>query len=448
MTAYLTPGGTTRMFKFLKSLWRDRRGNALVVAGAALPLLVGAAGMATDTIQWTLWKRELQRAADSAAIAGVYDRVVQGNTDGTKTVVEYDLTLNHHTGIALASGYPQVTFPADSGDIEDQVHVVLAVQKKLPFSSLFLSSAPLVKASATAASVPGAGTYCVIALDKSVGVVGLDISGSTTVDLGECSAISNSSNPNQAATNTGDASKFIAKSLAAVGGVQYSKNWTVGSYDPYSTAAKDPFEDLAPPAQSDCDETISVQKKDFPINRSSTDTDYNKVVCIDGGLTVQGDMNLGKGTYVINGGDLVMNSTGTSLKCDGCTFVMTNFSNPANTGSIKLTGGTLDVTAPPRGSGSPYEGVAFFQDRRATDSGKKTQNQINGNNNGGVEGVIYIPNQSLLYNGGGNVTAVCMMILGKRLEFGGSSSIKLASDCGAAGIPDTGEGSRRVRLVA
>ena len=64
------------MIGFIRKLIEDRRGNALVIAGACLPLIVGAAGLATDTIQWTLWKRQLQRAADSAAIAGVYDRRV------------------------------------------------------------------------------------------------------------------------------------------------------------------------------------------------------------------------------------------------------------------------------------------------------------------------------------------------------------------------------------
>src|ERR1044072_5269401 len=62
------------MIGSMKRLFKDRRGNALAIAGAALPLIVGAAGLATDTIEWTLWKRQLQRAADSAAIAGVYER--------------------------------------------------------------------------------------------------------------------------------------------------------------------------------------------------------------------------------------------------------------------------------------------------------------------------------------------------------------------------------------
>ena len=60
------------MISWFKKLWRDKRGNALVMAGAALPLVLGSAGLASDTIEWALWKRQLQRAADSAATAGVY----------------------------------------------------------------------------------------------------------------------------------------------------------------------------------------------------------------------------------------------------------------------------------------------------------------------------------------------------------------------------------------
>ncbi len=87
-----------------------------MIAGAALPLVVGAAGLATDTIQWTLWKRQLQRAADSAAIAGVYDRssTPDGATTTVATTVAHDTTLNLHTWMALKNGYPVVTFPADS----------------------------------------------------------------------------------------------------------------------------------------------------------------------------------------------------------------------------------------------------------------------------------------------------------------------------------------------
>ena len=95
------------MIGFIKKLVGDRRGNVLAIAAACLPLVVGAAGLATDTIQWTMWKRQLQRAADSAAIAGVYDRsAASGATTTTATAVCYDLAKNVHTWMTLKATSP------------------------------------------------------------------------------------------------------------------------------------------------------------------------------------------------------------------------------------------------------------------------------------------------------------------------------------------------------
>src|SRR3954453_3918521 len=117
--------GIAGMIGFFRRLIKDRRGNALLIAGAALPMIVGCAGLASDTIQWTLWKRQLQRAADSAALAAVYDRV---NSDGSSATAEaavsHDLTLNMHNWMALKED-PEVTFPSDGGAMTDQVQVVL-----------------------------------------------------------------------------------------------------------------------------------------------------------------------------------------------------------------------------------------------------------------------------------------------------------------------------------
>src|SRR5690348_17994340 len=103
------------MIRCVRKLWRDRRGNALVMAGAFLPLIVGAAGLATDTIQWTLWKRQLQRAADSAALSGVYTRLQADTQSDVESAVTHDLTLNLHTWMALHSS-PTVERLADSGN--------------------------------------------------------------------------------------------------------------------------------------------------------------------------------------------------------------------------------------------------------------------------------------------------------------------------------------------
>ena len=123
------------MIGFFRKLLKDRRGNALVIAGAALPLIVGAAGLANDTIQWTLWKRQLQRAADSAALAGAYDRVnADGGTSTAAAAVTHDLSINLHTKMALLSN-PVVKFDADcpvtnSGNAENRVCVTVQVQQR------------------------------------------------------------------------------------------------------------------------------------------------------------------------------------------------------------------------------------------------------------------------------------------------------------------------------
>ena len=447
------------MLKAFKKLWNNDRGNALIMFGASLPLLVGAAGIATDTIQWTLWKRQLQRAADSGAIAGVYTRLNTDTEAAVQAAVNADLAINNHVGIALQSGYPDVSLPADDGDMEKQVRVELRISKALPFSSMFMDAAPEIRASATAATVPGGDQYCVIGLDPSVAVTGVEISGSTYLDLGECSLIANSKNPKTAASNGtsgggGSGSTVKAASLAASGGVQYSAQWQVDDYDPNSPPAADPFKDV--PAPSSCNKTVS---EDLSKNQSypqdfTTGPDAHvagDVVCITGDVKVQGQLQLQQNvTYVLNGGNLEMSSSSSSLNCTNCTIAMTNFSNPANTGNIKITGGSINVSAPTTGT---YAGIVFYQDRRGTDTGQRTQNHINGNSAQSITGAIYVPNRSVLYNGGGSYTGngtevgACMMVVAKRVEFGGNSKIETLSDCDHAGLPAP-EAGRRVRLVA
>ena len=150
-------------------------------------------------------------------------------------------------------------------------------------------------------------------------------------------------------------------------------------------------------------------------------------------------------TYIVNGGDLTMTSTSASLTCTGCTIILSNLSNPAATGNINLTGGTLSISAPT--ADGTYKGIALYQDRRATDDGGTGHNKINGNNGTSVVGVIYIANRSLQYNGGSATVAPCLQIVGKRITFTGNSKMTIGSACAGAGIGSIG-GARRVRLVA
>jgi hypothetical protein len=429
----------------------------LIIASAALPVLFGAAGLATDTIQWTLWKRQLQRAADSAAIAGVYDRLKAGGaTDTIEATVNHDLAINLHTTMGLLED-PEVTFPAAGGALTNQVHVALSIQKRLPFSSLFMNTAPVITAEATAAGVTLGGDACVEALENSATKPGIQISGNAGIYMPDCTFHSNSKASNAAYAK--GSSSVTVDAVAAVGGIQQSNNWTVNAYRPYSPALADPFAGITPAVGSmKCAGHNKTQggKTTWEEDALTENTDLdamkdasgNKANCFSS-LSVSSNttLTLPAGTYYINGGDAFVQG---NLSCTGCTIVLTNV-NPTSTtiGQFKVNASSqINMTAPTSGT---YKGIAIFQDRRALD---KTQtNKINGNSSSVITGALYFPSQELTYNGTGNTTATCTMIVARRVDFSGNSTtsnrFKRMTDCTAQGLPPTAGGSITiVRLVS
>ncbi len=450
------------MRKLIRNLWNDDRGNTLILAGMALPLLVGSAGLATDTIHWTLWKRELQRAADSAAIAGVYERLASNATTGVSGVVDHDLELNHHTGeiggvaLALEATYPKVSFPADAGDMVDQVKVELAVKKVLPFSSLFMSDAPVIHAEATAASVPGSDLFCVVSLEKDPKYSGIIISGNAGIDM-DCSFMSNSPSPNSAYAK--GSAEVYADSVAAVGGIQESTNWHVDSYDPYSPAVADPFANVTPsPGDMKCagkwkkQGNTNVWENDVldenTVIADAVDSNGAKANCWSSmSVGANQTLNLPSGTYYINGGDAFIQG---DLNCTGCTIVLTNKSTSATApiGEFKVNADAKINISAPTGENDYYKGIAIYQDRRAPE-GVNYVNKINGNSESVITGALYFPKQELQYNGTGNTVASCTLFVSRRINFTGNSGTLnkfKGSGCTGAGLPEV-EGGRLVRLV-
>jgi hypothetical protein len=428
-----------------KRLWNDRRGNVIVIAGAALPLIVGSAGLATDTIQWTLWKRQLQRAADSAALAGVYDRLSSaGSTSTVSATVTHDLAINYHSKVAVKTGYPVIAYPVDAGAMTYQVKVTLAVQQPLTFSSMFVKTAPLIVANATAASVPGSGEYCVVSLENSAAKSGITIGGSTAIDM-NCGMISNSPATNSALSN-GASSKVHATTIAAVGGVQASSSWQVDSYEPYTSALADPYASVPVPTPSSCGGFPGANDLDFTTNTSHA---AGKVVCYSSDMKIQGDVKLGAATYILDAASIKMTSTSAKLSCNGCTIILTSSTaatNPSSIGTVSISGGSLNLTPPSTGT---YAGMAMYQDRRALDSAGS--NIINGNSASIVQGALYFPSQQLTYNGEGTTTAICTQFVARRVIFGGnnttSNKFEKGSNCNLLGMGMIGAG-RRARLVA
>ena len=442
------------MISFLKKLWRNCRGNALVMAGAALPLIVGSAGLASDTIQWALWKRQIQRAADSAAMAGVY-AIVQGKTVETTCSisgatydkpVSYDLKKNNHF---WDNPTCTVTNPPSTGSFTadpDAVKVDLQIQKQLSFSGMFLSAAPIIKASATATIVP-AGKYCAISLIANA-TTGISAGGSTNVNLG-CGMITNSTSMDAAIAF--GSSTVTASPVAAVGGIDASDNWGAGTVlQPFTIAAEDPFKDVYPPTPTGCQKfsvwdtgnnnkpggTVDLTAAGSPITAGGT-------YCIKesgGKFDVQGNIILPSGTYVLDQTNLNMTNNNASLTCHSCTFILTS-STGNNIGNVSLQGGKLDISAPDAGN---YKGIAIYQDRNASQC-LNNCNLINGNASSTLVGAIYVPKQQLTFTGTTGMTTHCLQMVALTLQFNGNSAID--NVCDPAGGSHSFDG-KKVRLVA
>lgn len=469
------------MIGFFRRLLNDRRGNVLAIACATMPLVIGCAGLATDTIEWTLWKRQLQRAADSAAFAGVYDRsAASGATTNTPTAVCSDLAVNLHTWMSLigtnpctgsVGSYTTLSYPSNTGYVSNQVTVTLKIQQALPFSSLFMSSAPVIQASATAGTI-STGVPCMLATATSG--TALDNSGGATITAPTCILYSDSTSSNSAAA--GGSSLVTAKSVAAVGGIQQSNNWAVQSYLPYSPSLTDPFANVTP-SSSDmkCAGHYSTHGNTTTwvydtLDENTNMSDATAQYMDSSGVVHTGTANCWTSLSVGSNRTLTVPSTysgpiyvdansthsGTgnvnfqgSFTCTSCSIVMTN-SDPNGTtiGTYSTNAqAKTNISAPTTGT---FAGIAVYQDRRASSS-SNTTNTVNGGSNNVIQGAVYFPNQTLKINGTGTAVSLCAMWVASNITFVGGSSIAISSasdsSCSGSGLP-SGSTAQIVRLIA
>jgi Flp pilus assembly protein TadG len=428
--------GLAMIKQAFKRLWNDKRGNALLIAGAAMPLMIGSAGLASDTIQWTLWKRQLQRAADSAAIAGVYATV---QSQGVNSAVAKDLQTNNKTGIALNSGYPQIAYPPATSAYTNPVRVTLAIQKTLSFSAMFMTAPPVIKATATAATIE-TGNYCVVSLENT-DETGITATGNGNITLG-CGMITNSISLD-AAIATGSAT-VVASPVAAVGGIG-GDQWS-GSTEllPFTIAQEDPFKDVYPPTPTGTCSALTHNDSSARHIANPTGT-----LCVSDIDFSKGTITMDPGTYVIDGGDLDVGSQA-NVSCTGCTFVLTSrtaATDPSSIGQVTMNGGPdLNLTAP-TASGNPFKDILIYQDRRAPamQGAQVISNKINGSATSTLSGAIYFPSQALDLNGTAKLTITCGQFVARQVTFSGNGGIE--NSC-PGGYPGGGVKGRHVRLVA
>ena len=406
-----------RAFDRLKELLSSERGNVIVICAAVMPLLIGSAAMAVDAIDLSLSKRDLQRAADSAALAGAYALV---QSKPVATSVTHDLTFNNkvtQTSTPVIENAPTVGAYAGNNQA---VRVVLTSQQRKPFISFFSSTAPTVRVEATAAIV-FAGKYCMVSLETG-NVTGITFAGSSSVNLG-CGVAANSRSAN--AVSAGGSSTIVASPIAAVGNVPASTSYVQPTVlMPYSPPQTDPFAGLpVPSVPTPCSPELKVQ----PNSTVTVPTAASGVYCYRG-MDIKGTLNLAPGTYYVDGGTAAFGSQA-NVTGTGVTIILTSSTaatDPASIATISMHGGAIiDLTAPSTGT---YAGVLMYQDPRTVAGTTAT---INGNSASHFEGGFYFPRSDLSFNGNTGLRTECMQLVARRLSFSGNSSV--SNTCPANG---------------
>ena len=156
-----------KISNLLRKLRRSKSGNATMLLALGTPMLIGGTGLAVDTAQWYLWKRELQFAVDQSAIAAAWARAEtpNGNMYVTRGQQEYE---NNLSLVEDFDSGPTITLEDYQGGTNNSVQVIASATKRLPFSSFLTNESVTVAARAVTIFEPG-GVYnpCLLALDPT-----------------------------------------------------------------------------------------------------------------------------------------------------------------------------------------------------------------------------------------------------------------------------------------
>ena len=437
---------------FLRRLRGEKRGSTLVLTALSMPVMLGGAGLAVDTVQWTLCKQQLRRAADSAALAGAY-AVAQGKSASVS--VAADLMKSDqlgYTSTVVENAPTTGSYIANNS----AVRVVLATSKTLPFSSIFMSDPVAFEAEATAPAVAD-GTHCLISLEDG-STPGIEIDGNASLSLG-CGAATNSRANDSVVVQKADS--LVASPISAVGGISGPFGTNV-QLNPYSLPQKDPFANVPDPdvKDMDCSKPLLIGAKGAVSDtgddkgggkKTPTTTPAPTADPIGPGCYSSADIDdtftLPSGTYYFVGD--VEFGPKARLTGTGVTIVLTSktaATDPATIPNLRMNSQTeLSLSAPTSGS---YANIAIYQDRRAlTLTDKKGENHINGGADSNITGAIYFPKQTLWFNGNAGMRSTCLQLVSRRILMSGNATITNNCPPGdPSNRPDFS--TMRIRLVA
>lgn len=411
------PGGAIRekARSVVLLILRDEQGQTLVLAALCFTVLIGMLGLATDVGMLFIAKRNLQIAADIAAVAGAAELNYGDYTSAAQAAAAQNGFTNGSNGVTVAVNPSGTATPSplygpyvgQAGYLE-----VLITQTKPTFfmKVLHWSSVPV---SAHAVAAQGRNPNCIYLLATSG--TSLSMSNAGKLSAPACGILDDSSS-STAISVVGGASLAVS-TIGMVGGDATNNGGTI---TPAAVSGIAPFSDplayLAPPAYtaSSCGSDPLTHYgnggSSYSVGPGSaySTTQSGNLVCYSSlTLGVNADtVTLNPGIYVITGA--MTFASGTVLGGTGVTFYLTG------SGSLNIgNGATFNLSAPTSGT---YDGILFYQDRADTATAA-----IQGGATSVLNGILYFPDAALSIGNGTSSTFATPIIANSLTIVGGST---------------------------
>jgi len=331
-----------RVILSVRRILPDQRGNVVMVVAAVFPLLIGAAGLAVDGIEWIVQKRQTQAAADGAAMAGVYGLIADQDLDNTvnRSIMQTG-TVPNNANIQAIHGPP--------GREADPfaVSVKIAVPAYLTFSRMFLRHPPVISSEATATVVKN-GHYCAFAIGVMEDEPGLVLRPDSDVEV-DCGVTTNAQS--KRSLEAQGSSTIEAKALRAYGSLGDFKAAMKSGVREHAMLQDDPLTDTDPPL------VPNTGCPNVTINPDAQDTALEPGCYAN--MNLNGTVRLQDGEYILNRGNFVVGPHG-HVECDACTIFLTSdaaATEPGSIGKVKISSdATVKMGATREG---PDAGILF-----------------------------------------------------------------------------------------
>ena len=390
---------------FFRRLLRSREGNVAIVTAIVMPVLIGFCGLGAETGYWYMRQRVLQNSADIAAFDGDVVLRSGGSQEAVTTTATTDAGNN---GWRQASGTIVVNTPPGSGSHQTNrsVEVLLTETETRFFTSIFTDTPVNISVRAVA-SYESAGPACMLGLDKSrSGTV--EFWGNANAVFSACNIISNSLANDS--FKVGGSADVTAPCVASAGGSDVTALLDLTSCSVVTTQAPQAADPYA-----------SVPAPMIPASCSASGSAILSPGKYCGGLTLQGNVTLNPGIYVIDGGPFKINANA-NISGSGVMFYLTNGATLQFNGNANIT-----FSAPTSGT---YSGLLFYGDR----SQPFASNTLNGNNTSVMTGAVYFPSQEVQFLGNFSGQNGCLQVVADRIYYTGNGSF--STDCTGTGLQD------------